>query len=149
MSLRERLDQELKTAMLAKQAATVSALRNIKSVVRNKEIDTKVTLDDAGMIAILNSLKKQREDSIAQFTTGGRPELADAERAELAVIQSYLPAGLGDDEVREIIKSAIAETQAAGPKDMGKVMKVVTPKTTGRADGKMVSDLVKSLLSAT
>lgn len=146
MSLRERLDQELKTAMLAKEQGKVSALRMIKAAVRNKEIDTKVALDDAQMIQILTSLKKQREDSIQQFITGGRPELAESEKAELAVIQAYLPAGLSNDEVKAIVQAAIAEAQAAGAKDMGKVMKLVTPQTQGRADGKMVSELVKSLL---
>ena len=148
MSLREQLDVDLKTAMLARQADKVSALRMIKSAVRNKEIDAgHSTLDEAGMIAVLNSLKKKGEDSVSQYKTGGREDLVAKEEAELAVIQAYLPQAMGADEITAIIKKAIAESGAAGAKDMGKVMKLVTPQTTGRADGKAVSEQVKALLA--
>ena len=148
MSLRERLDQDLKTAMLAREADKVSVLRMIKSAVRNKEIDAgHSTLDDPSMIAVLNSLKKKGEDSVAQYKTGGRQDLVDKEQAELGVIQGYLPQAMSAEEISEIIKKAIVESGAAGAKDMGKVMKLVTPQTTGRADGKAVSEQVKALLA--
>ena len=148
MTLRERLDQDLKAAMLARDGAKTSALRMIKSTVRNKEIDAgHTTLDDAAMTQILSTLKKQREDSITQYKSGGREDLAEKEQAELDLIQAYLPRGLEAAELTEIIKKAIAEAQAAGPKDMGKVMKLVTPQTSGRADGKAVSEQVKALLA--
>jgi uncharacterized protein YqeY len=148
MSLREQLDQDLKAAMLARQAEKVSALRMIKAAVRNKEIDAAhSTLDDAGMIAVLNSLKKKGEDSVAQYKTGGRQDLVDKEQAELNVIQAYLPQAMSADEITAIITKAITESGAAGAKDMGKVMKLVTPQTTGRADGKAVSEQVKAALT--
>ncbi len=148
MSLREKLDADLKASMLAKDSAKTSALRMIKAAVRNKEIDAgHTTLDDAGMTPILVGLKKQREDSIKQYKDGNRQDLADKEQAELDIIQAYLPQALSADEVTAIIKKAIVETQAAGAKDMGKVMKAVTPQTTGRADGKAVSEQVKALLA--
>jgi uncharacterized protein YqeY len=148
MSLREKLDADLKASMLAKDSAKTSALRMIKAAVRNKEIDAgHTTLDDAGMTQILVGLKKQREDSIKQYKEGNRQDLADKEQAELDILQAYLPQALSADEVTAIIKKAIVDTGAAGAKDMGKVMKAVTPQTTGRADGKAVSEQVKALLA--
>jgi len=148
MALREQLDADIKKAMLAREADKLSALRMIKAAVRNKEIDAgHSTLDDAGMITVLNSLKKKGEDSVAQYKTGGREDLVSKEQAELAVIQAYLPQAMSADEVTAIIKAAITESGAAGAKDMGKVMKLVTPQTTGRADGKAVSEQVKALLA--
>lgn len=147
MALRERLDQDLKAAMLAKDAPRVSALRMVKAAVRNKEIDAKSTLDDTGMIQILSALKKQREDAIALYRQGDREDLAAKETAELDIVKSYLPQELSHDELRKIIGEAIAEAGAAGPKDMGKVMKALMPKTQGRADGKWVSEQVKAALT--
>src|SRR5882762_4458597 len=134
--------------MLAKDGAKTAALRNVKAAVRNREIDEKKALDDQGMIAVLSTLKKKIEDSIAQFKTGGREDLVAKESAELAIIQAYLPQALSEAEVKDLILAAIKETGAAGPKDMGKVMKLVQAQTKGRADGKAVSEQVKALLSA-
>jgi len=149
MSLRERLDADLKSAMLAKDQAKTSALRMVKSSVRNKEIDAKKTLDDSEMTQILATLKKQREDAIAQYKQGNRQDLVDKEQAELDIIQGYLPQALSGSELESIIKEAIKESAAQGPKDMGKVMKLIMPKTQGRADGKEVSEKVKTLLAGT
>lgn len=147
MALRERLDVDLKAAMLAKDAAKLSTIRMIKSAVRNEEIDLKRPLEDADMINLLAKLKKQREDSVEQYKTGNRPDLVEKEQAELAVIQGYLPAQLSADEIDKLITDAIAATGAQGAKDMGKVMKALTEQTKGRADGKLVSERVKAKLA--
>jgi len=147
MSLREQLDADMKKAMLAKDQPTLIALRNIKSAARNKEIDLKKTLDDAEMVQLISSMKKKIEESITQYKAGNREDLVEKESAELAVLQKYLPAAMTQDEIDALIKEAITSSGAAGVKDMGKVMKVVTPQVTGRADGKMVSERVKALLA--
>jgi uncharacterized protein len=146
MALRERLDADLKAAMLAKDAPRLSALRMIKSTVRNKEIDLKKTLDDAEMISVLSTIKKQWEETLAQAKAGGREDVATSQQAELSVLQSYMPAALSDQELDVLITQAVATVGAAGPKDMGKVMKALTDQTKGRADGKVVSERVKAKL---
>ncbi|MCC6811579.1 MAG: GatB/YqeY domain-containing protein [Deltaproteobacteria bacterium] len=146
MALRERLDADLKAAMLAKETVKLSALRMIKSAVRNKEIDLKKTLDDTEMIAICSTIKKQWEETLAQAKAGGRQDVVDSQTAELAIVQSFLPAALSDSELDGIIGQAITTVGAAGPKDMGKVMKAITDQTKGRADGKVVSERVKAKL---
>ncbi len=146
MSLKERLQAELKEAMKARDSVKVSTLRLLGSLIKYKEIDAKKDLDDEGVLAVLSTAVKQRRESIEQFEKGNRPDLADKERAELAIIQGYMPAQLGRDEVAALVKETIAETGAAGAKDMGKVMKALMPKVKGKADGKLVNELVKELL---
>ena len=146
MSLKERLQAELKEAMKARDAVKVSTLRLISSLIKYKEIEAKKELDDEAVLAVLSTAVKQRRESIEQYEKGNRPDLADKERAELAIIQGYMPAQLGKDEVAALVKEAIAETGAAGAKDMGKVMKALMPKVKGKADGKLVNELVKELL---
>lgn len=146
MSLKERMQRELKEAMKAHDELKVSTLRLLSSAIKNKEIDERKPLDDEGLLAILSTAAKQRRESIEQYEKGGRQDLADKEKAELAIIQGYLPQQLSKDEVAAVIKETIAETGAAGAKDMGKVMKALMPKVKGKADGKLVNELVKELL---
>ena len=146
MSLKERIQTELKEAMKAHDELKVSTLRLLNSSIKNKEIDERKPLDDEGLLAILSTAAKQRRESIDQYEKGGRQDLADKEKAELAILQSYLPQQLSKDEVAAAIKETIAETGASGAKDMGKVMKALMPKVKGKADGKLVNELVKELL---
>ncbi len=149
MALREQIDADLKSAMLAKDSVKVSTLRMIKSAAKNKEIDQQQQpLDDSAMIALLATLKKQRDEAIAQYKAGGRQDLADKEQAEIDVIVAYLPKQLDDSELDALVSAAIASAGAQGPKDMGKVMKIVSEQTKGRADGKVVSERVKQKLAA-
>ncbi len=147
MSIKESLKSDLVTAMKARDELRLSTLRLITSAIKNKEIDERKELDDDGVLAVLNTAAKQRRDSIEQYEKGGRIDLADKEKAELVIIQGYLPQQLSKDEVAAIIKETVAETGAAGAKDMGKVMKALMPKVKGKADGKLVNELVKELLT--
>jgi uncharacterized protein YqeY len=146
MSLKERLQSELKEAMKARDAVKVSTLRLIGSLIKYKEIEARKELDDEGVLAVLTTAVKQRRESIELYEKGNRPDLADKEKAELAIIQGYMPAQLGRDEVAALVREAIAETGASGARDMGKVMKALMPKVKGKADGKLVNELVKELL---
>jgi hypothetical protein len=150
MAIREQIDVDLKAAMIAKDQVKTATLRMIKSAAKNKEIDVPghKPLDDSEMISLLSTLKKQRDESIAQFKEGGRQDLADKEQAEIEVIMTYLPKQLDSAELDTIVAAAIATAGAAGPKDMGKVMKLVQEQTKGRADGKLVSEKVKAKLAA-
>ena len=146
-SLKERIDADLKEAMRSKDELGTSVLRMLKSAVKYKEVEPGGhALEDAGVLAVIQSLIKQRRDSAEQFRAGGRPELADKEEKEITKLQSYLPAQMSPDELRAEVRAAIAQVGAKGPKDMGAVMKVVLPKVSGRAEGKAVSDAVKSEL---
>jgi uncharacterized protein YqeY len=147
MTLNERLAQELKAAMLARDAERLGALRLLKSAVGYVQIEKKTdTLSDADLMVVVQKEAKKRRDSIEQFEKGGRPELAAHERAELAVLEEFLPAQLGPAELEALVKAAIAEAGATTKKDMGAVMKVATAKAAGRADGKTLSGLVARLL---
>ncbi len=146
MSIKDRISAELKEAMKAKEAAKVSTIRMLLSAVKYKEIETGGLLDDDGMTGVLSTAAKQRRESIEQYVKGGREDLADKERAELAVIESYLPAQMSAEEVEALVIKAISETGAAGSKDMGKVMKQLMPAVKGKADGKLVNELVKKHL---
>lgn len=146
-SLKERIDADLKEAMRSKDELGTSVLRMLKSAVKYKEVEPGGhALEDAGVLAVIQSLIKQRRDSVEQFRAGGRPELADKEEKEIAKLQSYLPAQMSADELRAEVRAAIAQVGAKGPKDMGAVMKALMPKVQGRAEGKAVSDAVKSEL---
>lgn len=147
-TLKERIDADLKDAMRSKNELTLSVVRMLKSAVKYKEVEPGATpLDDAGVQKVIATLIKQRRDSIQQFNDAGRPELAQKEEQEIAVLQSYLPQQLSAQELEQLVQAAVAETGAQSAKDMGAVMKAVQPKVAGRAEGKAVSDAVKAALA--
>ncbi len=147
MTLRERLDADLKEAMKARDQVRLDTIRNVKSDIKYKEVEGEAkTLDDAGILKVVQSLIKKRQDADEQFRAGNRPELAAKEEREASILQAYLPAQLGEAELEALVAQAIAEAGATTPKDMGKVMKLVQPKVAGRADGKTISELVKKKL---
>jgi uncharacterized protein YqeY len=150
MTLVERIGQDLTAAMKAQDAARLSTLRMAKAALKNKEIDKKAPLDEAEALKIVQALVKQREDSVEQYVKGNRPELADKERAEIAVLKAYLPAEVGDDEIAAAVSKAVAETGATSAKDMGRVMKAALAQLAsgGKAvDGKRVNEAVKKQLA--
>jgi uncharacterized protein len=147
MSLQERLGQEIKAAMLAKDAEKLGALRMLKSAVGYVQIERKVeSLPDADVIAIVQKEVKKRRDSIEQFEKGGRPELAAKEKQEIAVLETFLPQALSAEELEKLVREAIAEAGATSKKDMGPVIKAVQAKAAGRAEGKTISQVVGRLL---
>ncbi len=147
MGLREKIDGDIKEAMKAGAKEKVSALRMLVSAVKNKEIDKRPQpLTETDVQDTVRSLIKQRKDSIEQFTKAGRQDLADKETAEVAVLEVYLPQQMSREEVEKTVREIIAQTGAQGAKDMGKVMKALVPVLAGRADNKMVSELVKTSL---
>jgi hypothetical protein len=147
-SLKDRIDADLKDAMRGKDELGTSVLRMLKSAVKYKEVEPGAhALDDTGVMGVIQTLIKQRRDSVEQFRAGGRPELADKEEKEIAKLQSYLPAQMSADELRAEVRAAIAQVGAKGSKDMGAVMKVVLPRVSGKAEGKAVSEAVKAELA--
>lgn len=147
MSLKEKIENDLKEAMKAKESLKVSCLRLIKAAVKNKEIDVRGALDDAQITSILSTLAKQRKESIEQFKKGGRDDLVKQEEAGLAILNSYLPKQMSEKEIEEIIVKTIAEVGAKDIKEAGKVMKAVMPKVAGKADGKIVNAIVLKKLN--
>ena len=147
MSLKDQLNEAMKTAMKARDNLRLSAVRMVRSTIKNREIDSKVELDDQGIIEVISTLVKQRRESIRMYREGNRPDLVEREESELAILQEFLPAQLSAAEISELIDRAIAETGAQGAKDMGKVMKALAPLTAGKTDGKIVSDAVKQKLT--
>ncbi len=143
----EKLDAELKEALKSRDELKVSVIRMTKSSLKNKSIEKMATLTDDDILSVLSSLAKQRRESIEQFSLAGRTDLAEKEKKELEIIQTYLPKQLSSEELDEIILFAIKECNAVSPNDMGKVMKIVAPKTKGAADGKIVSQKVRELLT--
>ncbi len=148
MSLKEKIESDLKEAMKAKETVKVSCLRLVKASIKNKEIDVRGILDDNQVIVILSTFAKQRKESIEQFKKGGRDDLVRQEESELAVIEGYLPKQLSEKELEEFVVRAIAATGAKDPKEVGKVMKAVMPKIAGRADGKRINAIVLKKLTA-
>ena len=148
MGFKEKVNQEMIQAAKAKAGLRLSALRMLKSGLHNREIDLKRELSEAEFLQLLSSMVKQRRDSIEQFEKGGRTDLVEKEMAELKVIEEFLPSQLSEADLDAAITTAIGEVSATGIRDMGKVMKVLMPKVTGRADGKVVGDKVKARLSA-
>jgi uncharacterized protein YqeY len=147
MVLKERIEADLKTALKSGDGVRVSVVRMVKAAITSKEIELKVkSLDDQGVIAVLNTLVKRANESIEQFEKGGRSDLVGKEKAELAVLKQYLPEQMSEADVEKLVIDAIKESGALGAKDMGKVMKVLMPKVAGRADGKMVGALVQKKL---
>ena len=147
MSLRERINEDMKSAMRARETARLSAIRLLLSALKQREVDERITLDDAAVVAIVDKLIKQRKDSITQFEAARRQDLADAERFEVEVLSAYLPAPADTAEVAAVIAAAVAETGAAGPADMGKVMGLVKARLAGRADMGEVSKAIKARLA--
>ncbi|MFI4902687.1 MAG: GatB/YqeY domain-containing protein [Burkholderiales bacterium] len=145
--LKERITEDMKSAMRAHETARLSTIRLLLAAIKQREVDERKVLADADVVAIVDKMIKQRKDSIAQFEAGKRQDLADAERAEIGVLSGYLPAQLGDAEIDAAIGAAIAETGAAGAAGMGKVMGVLKAKLAGRADMSAVSAKVKSKLA--
>ncbi len=148
-TVRERLDADLKDAMRAKNELNTSVLRMLKSAIKYKEVEPGANgpLDEAGILQIIGTLIKQRRDSVEQFKSGGRQDLAEKEEAEIAVLQSYLPKQLTPEELQAEVQAAITASGAKSAKDMGAVMKLLTPKLQGRAEGRVISEAVKSQLS--
>lgn len=146
--LKARLSETIKTAMKGGDKSTLTYARNLHAAIRKREIDDRVDLTDADVQKIVVSMLKQRQDSVDQFKKGGREDLVANEEAEMKFLQTYLPAQLGEPELRQIIQASITEAQAVGPKDMGKLMKVLMPKVQGKADGKRVNEIVKELLGS-
>jgi len=143
---KNRISQAVKDAMRAKDKPRLGVLRILMSEFKRIEVDERVELDDARVLAVLDKQVKQRRDSVSQYVEAGRQELADTESYEISVIQEYLPSALSEDEITSLLKSAIAETGAESMRDMGKVMAIVKPQMQGRADMGEVSKLVKTLL---
>ena len=148
MSLKERINEDMKTAMRAGETVTRDAIRLLNAAIKQKEVDERVTLDDAGVVAVIDKMLKQRRDSISQYEAAGRQDLSDAEKREVEVLIRYMPAGLRAEGIAAAIKAAIAETGASGASDMGKVMAVLKPRLAGRADMGDVSKQVRLALSA-
>lgn len=147
MTLQERIQQELKAAMLAKDAERLGTVRLLKSALGYLQIERKVEqLSDADVIAVVQKEIKKRRDSVEQFTAGGRPELAEKESRELAILATFLPQALSPEELEQLVRATIQELGATGKKDMGPVIKAVQAKAAGRADGKSISGAVGKLL---
>ena len=147
MTLKEQITEDMKAAMRAKEAGRLQTIRLLIAEIKRKEVDERIELDDAQTLAIVDKMIKQRKDSISQFEAGNRQDLADIEKAELAILAAYMPAGLSDEEIAAEVAAAVTASGAAGPQDMGKVMAIVKPKLAGRADMTVVSGLVKKALS--
>ena len=147
MGLREQITEDMKNAMRAKEASRLATIRLILAEIKRKEVDERIEVNDDQTVAIVETMIKQRKDSITQFEAGNRQDLADIEKAELAILTTYMPAGLSDEEIAAEVTAAVAASGAAGPQDMGKVMAIVKPKLAGRADMTVVSALVKKALS--
>lgn len=148
MSLKQTMTNAVKTAMKAREMDTVKVLRNVQAAIKKIEIDSQVELDDKAVLEQLQKQIKQRQESLTIYQANGREDLAEKEQFEINVIEQFLPAQLGEDELNTIIAATIAETGAAGMKDMGKVMNAVKEKTVGQADPAVISGLVKKALSA-
>lgn len=147
MTLKEKLNDTMKTAMKARDNLRLSAVRMARAAVKNREIDSHVELDDKGVIDVISTMVKQRRESIRMYLEGNRPELAEKEESELAVLMEFLPVQLSPAEIESLVRQVILELGANGVKEMGQVMKGVTPLTAGKADGKSVSETVRRLLA--
>ena len=147
MSLKDQLNESMKTAMKARDALRLSAVRMVLSMLKNREIDQKKDLNDQDVIEVISTLAKQRRESIRMYREGNRPDLVEKEEAELEILLGFLPTQLNSAEIEALVDRIIAETGAQGARDMGRVMKALTALTAGKADGKIVSDTVKQKLA--
>ena len=148
MTLKERVTEDMKAAMRAKETARLGAIRLLLAAIKQKEVDERITVDDAMVISIIDKMLKQRRDSITQYEAAGRQDLADTEKFESAVLSAYLPAKMSVAEIAAAIAAALAETGAKTPADMGKLMAVLKPRLAGKADMGEVSKQVKAALTA-
>ena len=147
MSLKQQITEDMKTAMRAKDSGRLATIRLLTAAIKQKEVDERIDVSDEQVLAIIEKMNKQRKDSISQFEAGGRQDLADIEKAELAILSTYLPAALSAAEVQAEVAAAVTAVGAAGPQDMGKVMGVLKSKLAGRADMTAVSAMVKVALT--
>ena len=147
MSLEERLVEEMKQAMKSNDKLRLSTIRMIRSALQNKEIEVRKKLEDEDVVKVIQAMVRKGEESVEQFQTGGRMDLVEKEKKEIEILKSFLPQPLSQEEILNIIDQSIQETQASSPKDIGKVMKSVMPKIGGKADGKLINQLVKERLS--
>jgi uncharacterized protein len=147
MSLKDQITEDMKTAMRAKDSERLGTIRLLLAALKQKEVDERIELDDAAVVAIVDKLVKQRKDSVTAFTQGGRTNLADKEAAEIKVLEAYLPQRMGADEIAAEVKAIVAELGATGPGDMGKVMGAVKTRLAGKADMGLVSAAVKAALA--
>jgi uncharacterized protein YqeY len=147
MTLRDRVNEDVKVAMKAREAERLGTLRLLTAAMKQREVDERITLDDAAVVAVIEKMLKQRKDSVAQYEQAGRQDLADAEKREMAILGAYLPQQLAEAEIAAIVAEAVAAAGAKAPSDMGKVMALVKPKVAGRADMGRVSALVKASLA--
>ncbi len=147
MSLEERLIEEMKGAMKSSDKLRLSTIRMIRSALKNKEIEIRKKLEDEDVVKVIQAMVRKGEESVEQFHTGGRTDLVEKEKKEIEILKSFLPQPLSQDQILKIIDQSIQETQASSLKDIGKVMKSVMPKIGGKADGKLINQLVKERLS--
>jgi uncharacterized protein YqeY len=148
MGLKEQITEDMKTAMRAKDAGRLGTVRLIIAEIKRKEVDERIEVTDEQALAIIEKMIKQRKDSITQFEAGGRADLADIEKAELAILSTYMPAGLSEEEINAAVREAVTASGAAGPQDMGKVMALIKPKMPKGTDMGLVSSLIKKALTA-
>ena len=147
MSLKDQITEDMKTAMRAKDAVRLLTIRGLLAACKQREVDERIVLDDAAVIAIVDKLVKQRKDSITQFSAGNRPDLVDKEAAELTLLEAYLPQRLNAEQIAAEVAGIVAELGAIGPADMGRVMAAVKTRLAGKADMSLVSAAVKQALS--
>ena len=147
MSLEERLVEEMKQAMKSNEKLKLSTIRMVRSALKNKEIELRKKLEDEDIVKVIQAMVRKGEESVEQFQTGGRMDLVEKEKSEIEIMKSFLPQPLSQEEILKIIDQSIQETQASSLKDIGKVMKSVIPKLGGKADGKLINQLVKERLS--
>jgi uncharacterized protein len=147
MTLKETLSDDMKAAMRAKDSEKLATIRLINAAIKQREVDERIELGDDQVLSVIEKMIKQRKDSITQFEAGGRQDLADKEKSEIAVLAAYMPAQMSAAEVQAEVAAAVTQASASGPQDMGKVMAVLKPKLAGRADMTAVSALVKAALT--
>jgi uncharacterized protein YqeY len=147
MSLKDRINDDMKAAMRARETERLGTIRLLLAAIKQREVDERIVLDDTAITAVIDKMIKQRKDSISQFEAAGRTDLVEKESAELTILSAYMPEQLSDAEIAAEVQAAVAQTGATGPQDMGKVMGVLKPKLAGRADMTAVSGLVKAALA--
>jgi uncharacterized protein YqeY len=147
MSLKAQISEDMKTAMRAKDSVRLGAIRLLQAAIKQREVDERIELDDGNVIAVIEKMLKQRRDSIAAYESANRHDLADVEKFEVTVLQTYLPQQLTEDEIKAILEKVVVESGAAGIKDMGKVMAEIKPLVAGRADMGKISGLIKTRLA--
>jgi uncharacterized protein YqeY len=147
MPLKERINEDMKAAMRAGETGKRDAIRLLLAAIKQREVDERIVLDDAAIVAVIDKMLKQRRDSITQYEAAGRNDLADVEKFEASLLTAYMPAGLSADEIAAAINAAVSESGASGPGDMGKMMAILKPKLAGRADMSDVSKLIKARLA--